>query len=255
MCTKSFVLLSAGRGSRLFQLTNQTHKALLPIAGTPVLQHILDQLMMLSETDIVVVTGYRHDDINTFIQAKYGNAVRTVFNQHYERDTNILSADIGVDSLLCRDAGYMIIETDIILEPSGWRFLLGPRKSSMSEWTTFGNYSVQLTGAALTTDERGHVKNIVYAPKYDSQYDGWKKILGTLYVGTKEVSLDIMLRKKSIKNSIAQYYLMPWIENINDLPCYALDLSNYYAASFNDLEAYRKAGEEYYQRVIQRKEG
>jgi CTP:phosphocholine cytidylyltransferase-like protein len=245
MTVRNFVLLAAGRGSRLAQLTCQTHKSMLPIAGRPVLQYILDQLMILEERDIVVVTGYRSDDINSFLKAKYGNAVRTVFNGFYESDVNILSVDLGVDTLLSPDKGYMIIETDIILEPAGWRCLMAPRQSSISEWTTIGNYSVNLTGGALRTDETGRITDIVYAPKYNKQFDSWKKLFGTLYVGVNEVDLDMALRKEAIQRSIAQYYLMPWIENIDKLPCYELDLSGYYAASFNDIEAYRKTDEEY----------
>jgi choline kinase len=252
MITRNFVLLAAGRGSRLAQLTNETHKSLLPISGKPVLQYLLDQLIILKECDIVVVTGYRSDDINSFLNAKYGNAIRTVFNQFYESDVNILSVDLGVDALFSRETGYMIIETDIILEPAGWQCLLRSGKSLTSEWTTIGNYSANLTGAALKTDDTGRVKEIVYAPKYDKQFDGWKKLLGTLYVGRNEVSSDIALRKEAIQRSISQYYLMPWIENINKLPCYEIDLSNYYAASFNDIEAYKKTDKEY-RLVTQRK--
>ncbi|MCX5815338.1 MAG: NTP transferase domain-containing protein [Proteobacteria bacterium] len=251
MIPQNFVLLAAGRGSRLAQLTTQTHKALLPIAGKPALQYLLDHLMILKKHDIVVVTGYRSDDINLFLKAKYGNAIKTVFNQRYESDTNILSVDLGIDALLCRDAGYMIIETDIILEPAGWQCLIGPRQSSISEWATIGKYSTNLTGAALKTDETGRVTDIVYAPKYDKQFDGWKKLLGTLYVGANEVALDIAVRKEAIQRSIAQFYLMPWIENINKFPCQELDLSNYYAASFNDIEAYKKA-DKGYERAVQR---
>ncbi len=197
MIPQKFVLLAAGRGRRLAQLTTQTHKSLLPIAGKPILQHLLDQLMMLKERDVVVVTGYRCDDIDSFLRTKYGNAIKTVFNQFYGSDTNILSADMGVDALLCREAGYMIIETDIILEPDGWQCLLGPRQSALSEWATIGNYSKNLTGAALKTEETGRIIDIVYAPKYDEKFDGWKKLLGALYVGEKEVALDIEMRKKS----------------------------------------------------------
>jgi len=245
MIAQSFVLLAAGRGSRLTQLTNNTHKSLLPIAGKPVLQYILDQLVILKKHDVVVVTGYRSDDINSFLKANYGNAIRTVFNKFYNSDINILSVDLGVDSLLSPEAGYMIIETDIILEPAGWQCLLRPRQSAVSEWTTIGNYNANLTGGALRTDETGRVKDIVYAPKYDKQFDGWKKLLGTLYVGLNEVNLYNEFRKKAIQRSIEQYYLIPWIENINKLPCYELDLSGYYAASFNEIKAYRKTDKEY----------
>lgn len=245
MNSRNFVLLAAGRGSRLSELTRHTHKALLPIAGKPVIQHILDQLMLVKEVDVVVVTGYRCDEINSFLRSAYGSAVRTVFNKLYEDDTNILSADIGVDALLRPDTGYTVVETDIVLEPDGWQQLLMLRQTAISEWVTCGNYSERLTGAALKIDETGRVLRIVYAPSYDDKYHNWAKLLGILKVGEKEVVMDRKLRKEAINRSIGQYYLVPWMENLAQLPCKSLDLSNYYAISFNDLNTYRKIAEDY----------
>jgi CTP:phosphocholine cytidylyltransferase-like protein len=251
MISKNFILLAAGRGSRLAQLTNETHKSLLPIAGKPVLQYLVDHLTRIEESDIVVVTGYKNEDINLFLKDKYGRAIRTVYNKLYESDVNILSVDLGVDTLYYPEKGYMIIETDIILQPAGWQYLLESQQSSISSWATIGNYNINLTGAALKTDNSGRVNNIVYAPKYDKKYDGWKKLLGTLCVGENEVSLDIALRKQAIQRSIAQYYLMPWLENIDRFPCRELDLSGYYAGSFNDIETYHKINNEY-ELIVQR---
>ena len=242
---KNFILLAAGRGSRLSQLTNRTHKSLLPVAGKPAIQYLLDQLTCLKNIDIVVVTGYLCDDINSFIQSNYGDTVRTVHNKYYESDINILSVDLGANSLLSPEKGYMIIETDIILEPAGWQHLFSPRNSTISEWATIGKYSAELTGAALLADKNENVVDIVYAPEHDVRFDGWSKLLGTLYVGENEVTSYTTFRKEAIKESIAQYYLMPWINNIDKLSSRNLDLSKYYAASFNDIETYKRIDNEY----------
>ena len=53
--------------------------------------------------------------------------------------------------------------------------------------------------------------------------------------------------------SIAQYYMMPWVENLPLLPCLARDLGDVYAVSYNDMAAYRRADEEYTR--ILRKQG
>ncbi|MDQ1197853.1 CTP:phosphocholine cytidylyltransferase-like protein [Rhizobium sp. SORGH_AS 787] len=236
----NIVFLAAGRGSRLSELTIDTHKSLLPVAGKPALQHILDIAVASKPRDIVIVTGYKNDDIEAFIRSAYGDAIRTVLNERYASDTNILSTDIGVDALHRPHDGYQIVETDIVMQAAGWqRIFRGER--NVSEWSTRGIYSYNLTGGALKADENGQVEGIVYAPQYDARYEGWSKLLGTLYVGKGEVEADRRIRKQAIGKTIAQYYMTPWAENLEELPCSKLDLSTFFAASYNDVNAYLNA--------------
>jgi choline kinase len=241
---QNFILLAAGRGSRIAKLTANIPKSLLPIAGIPVLKHIIDNLMKIKNKEIVVVTGYRHLDVNSYLVNKYGNKIKIVFNEAYEKDTNILSVDLGVDALLNPESGYIIIETDIILEPKGWNQLFKQLNKS-SAWVTFGLYSKILTGAAIHIDKNNSVLQIVYAPIYNKKYDGWVKLLGILIVGEKEVKRDRLLRKEAIRQKIDQYYMGPWVENLDQLPCKIIDLTSYYAGSFNDVISYRKLDDGY----------
>jgi NDP-sugar pyrophosphorylase family protein len=243
MDIQNFVLLAAGRGSRLSELTSETPKPLLPIGGVPALQRILDHLVRIKNKHIVVVTGYQHDKLESFLINQYGSEVNIIFNDRYEKDTNILSVDLGVDALPQPEKGYTIIETDIILESEGWDKLLSLHQQNSSAWVTFGYYSTELTGAAIKVDENFRVLEIVYAPKYNEKYKNWSKMLGILKVGEREVTIDRLLRKDAIKKTIKQYYLMPWLENIHSLPCSIIDLSDFIAMSFNDLDSYNKTNE------------
>lgn len=51
-------VLAGGRGTRLGTLTDDTPKPLLPVAGRPFLEHILEQLAGVDASRIVVSTGY-----------------------------------------------------------------------------------------------------------------------------------------------------------------------------------------------------
>jgi CTP:phosphocholine cytidylyltransferase-like protein len=248
--TNNFILLAAGKGSRLEILTRLTPKPLLPVCGLPAIQNIIEPLIKLENPDIVVVTGYREKEVKQFIRNTYGNSIKLVFNEKYEVDTNILSVNLGVEALDNPKCGYSIIETDIILEPNGWKEFLSFRKSSFSAWATMGAYSKNLTGGAVEVSPDGEVKNIVYAPKYDKRFEGWKKMLGFLKVGINEVELDRELRQKAIKNRIDQYYLNPWLENLNLLPCGEIDLSGFFAGAFNDLDSYNKLNNDYNKFVL-----
>lgn len=232
-------------------LTDDCHKSLLPVAGQPSLQFILDEVIQAGAQDIVVVVGHRQADIETFVRSHYGQAVRCVINEQYDVDVNIQSVQIGVDALRQPGAGYMIIETDLVMESAGWHCVLSIDDPRQSFWVTHGRYSRSLTGGALYADAHGAVRQIVYRPQFDSTYEGWQKLLGILYVGSNAVVRDMQLRRKAIEQSVPQYYMMPWVESLAELPCGSRSLDDVYAVSFNDEAAYRRADKEY-ARILRR---
>jgi len=63
------VLLAAGRGKRLGDLTAQTPKVLLDIAGAPLISHIANALAAAGLTHFVVVTGYLSEQIEGWAKA------------------------------------------------------------------------------------------------------------------------------------------------------------------------------------------
>ena len=234
------VLLAAGRGSRLAELTRQTHKSLLPVAGKPALQYVIDEVLARPVRDIVIVTGYMHDTIEQFVRERYAGRVRVAFNERYASDTNILSTEVGVSALLRPEDGYLIVETDLIVAPEGWASILDAGDGAESFWVTRGNYSASLTGGALHADASGRVTDLVYAPQYEPRYEGYQKLLGFLYVGRNQVPRDRELRRLGIERSIAQYYMTPWVEHLASLPCNARPLGTVFAASYNDLDTYQQ---------------
>jgi len=61
----------AGVGSRLRPHTHTQPKALIPVAGKPILAHIVDNLMELGIVEFVFVIGYLGDKIKQFIEMSY----------------------------------------------------------------------------------------------------------------------------------------------------------------------------------------
>lgn len=242
---RGVVLLAAGSGSRLSPLTDNCHKSLLSVAGYPTLKWIVDSVLSAGVEDVVIVTGHRSYDIETFVQRDYLDKVRSIFNSRYREDVNILSVDLGVHHLRDPLAGYMIVETDLVVEPLGWDMILDVGDRSRSFWVTRSKYSAALTGGALLADADGQVIDLVYRPQYDPACEGWQKLLGILYVGSAEAAADISIRRKVMDKTIAKYYMMSWVENLAQLPCLACDLGDIYAVSYNDMAAYRSADEEY----------
>jgi glucose-1-phosphate thymidylyltransferase len=57
------VVLAAGEGTRLRPLTDDRPKGMVEVAGRPILAHCFEQLVDLGAEELVVVVGYRKQDI------------------------------------------------------------------------------------------------------------------------------------------------------------------------------------------------
>ena len=68
------VLLAAGRGTRMRNLTNDLPKPMLPVRGKPVLQHIVQGLRGVGVRDFCIIVGWRADAVRDHfgVGSKFG---------------------------------------------------------------------------------------------------------------------------------------------------------------------------------------
>ena len=71
----------AGVGSRLRPHTHTTPKALIHVAGRPILAHILDDLERLGVTDVVLVVGHMSEHIREYVDTHYAHLTRSYVDQ------------------------------------------------------------------------------------------------------------------------------------------------------------------------------
>jgi dTDP-glucose pyrophosphorylase len=60
------VLLAAGRGTRMRELTQELPKPMLQVRGKPVLQHIIEGLRDAGLTDFLIIVGWRAEVVRDF---------------------------------------------------------------------------------------------------------------------------------------------------------------------------------------------
>lgn len=63
----------AGIGTRLRPHTHTVPKSLIPVAGKPILGHIMDKLTQAGITEFILVIGYLGDKIEEFVRENYPN--------------------------------------------------------------------------------------------------------------------------------------------------------------------------------------
>jgi choline kinase len=94
------IILSAGQGSRLGHLVDDRPKCLIDFGGRTLLDRQLDTLAANGIDEVVVVTGFRDDQIEAAIAARPGGPnIRTIYNPFYKVADNLGSLYIARDEL------------------------------------------------------------------------------------------------------------------------------------------------------------
>jgi glucose-1-phosphate thymidylyltransferase len=75
------VVLAAGEGTRLRPLTAETPKGLVEVGGVPILTRCFETLVSLGVDELVVVVGYRADDVVSVYGERFGDVPITYAHQ------------------------------------------------------------------------------------------------------------------------------------------------------------------------------
>ena len=106
------VYLVAGRGARLGKTTEETPKCLIPINKEPLLTRSLRQISALGVKKVILVVGYRSDDIeNEFQSSFHGMELCYIFNKDWETTNNLVSFYLAFPQI---DYDYILLEGDLI---------------------------------------------------------------------------------------------------------------------------------------------
>ena len=80
------IILAAGKGKRLMELTQHRPKCLIPIGGVPVLSRFLEALEAVGIKDAVIVVGYLQEKMKQFIDESHPRFnIQTLVNPDYQR--------------------------------------------------------------------------------------------------------------------------------------------------------------------------
>lgn len=118
MTLNKAVLLAAGRGTRMRELTQELPKPMLPVRGKPVLQHIIEGLRDAGLTDFLIVVGWHAEVVSNF----FGDGSK--FGVRVEYATQVVQDGTGKVVELARDfAGsdpFILSYGDILVGPENY---------------------------------------------------------------------------------------------------------------------------------------
>ncbi len=109
------IILAAGMGKRLKELTANNTKCMVKVNGVSLIQRMLEQLDKRYLSRIVIVVGYRSQDLIDYIETLGINTPITyVNNPIYDKTNNIYSLALARDWLCKEDT--LLFESDLIFE-------------------------------------------------------------------------------------------------------------------------------------------
>src|SRR2546423_7983169 len=122
------VILAAGKGTRMGDLTNECPKPMLKVQGKPILEHIIQGLQQNGIVELFIVTGFRAEVIEDY----FGNGSKLGVKIDYGRQTvqdgtgkapEIAQPFVGLDP-------FLLTYGDILVKPETyarmlWRFNAG----------------------------------------------------------------------------------------------------------------------------------
>lgn len=121
---KKAVILAAGRGTRMRELTDDLPKPMIPVRGRPILDHIVSGLRDAGIQEVLLIVGYREDVVRGFFGngAGYGLAVsyeKQVVQDGTGRVVELTKDFVGAD-------GFLLSYGDILLDPANYPVLCRP---------------------------------------------------------------------------------------------------------------------------------
>lgn len=111
------IILAAGMGKRLGELTKDNTKCMVKVNGVCLIDRLLSQLSELGLKRIILVIGYKGEKLREHVGDQYNSTpIEYIYNPVYDKTNNIYSLYLAKEELQKEDT--LLIESDLIFEDS-----------------------------------------------------------------------------------------------------------------------------------------
>ena len=152
------IILAAGMGRRLRELTKDNTKCMVQVNGEPLIDRLLRQLSKLGLSRVVIVVGHKSENLISHIGSRYDDVldIEYVENPIYDKTNNIYSLALAKDKLVEDDT--LLIESDLILDDRMFSLILGDPYPNLA---LVAKYRTWMDGTMVRIDDENNVVNFV----------------------------------------------------------------------------------------------
>ena len=172
------VILAAGKGTRMRELTDELPKPMLKVQGKPILEHILEGILATGIREVFIVTGFRADVIeNHFADGSKWKA-RIAYGRQAVQDGTGKAPEVAKD--FAGPSPFLLTYGDILVKPDTYQRMLHRfNEGQFSGLITVTRGEDVAKGGLNFFDDQFCLKRIVEKPGPDQidrlRRDGWLK--------------------------------------------------------------------------------
>ena len=188
------LMLAAGMGKRLGELTKNNTKCMLEIQGKTLIERAVEALLDSGVTKMYIVVGYKGENLKKFLTEECTNPrikdMEFVFidNDEYDKTNNIYSLYLAKDVL--KEDDTILLESDLIYEPKLIKDLVESEKKNA---VTVAKFEPWMDGTVVKIGENDSIKEFIEGKDFDyDDVDQYYKTVN-IYKFTKEFSTNQFL--------------------------------------------------------------
>jgi histidinol-phosphate/aromatic aminotransferase/cobyric acid decarboxylase-like protein/choline kinase len=226
------IILAAGMGKRLGDLTRANTKCMVQVNNRTLIERMLSHLKKIELQRIIIVVGYMGENVKNYIgDSVDGIPVTYLENEVYDKTNNIYSLSLAKE--LLKEDDTLLLESDLIIEEEILHRLIADSYPNLAVVAKFESW---MDGTVVTLDEKDNILSFV--PKTNFRHQDIPLYFKTvnIYKFSKEFS--------------ASHYV-PFL----DAYCRALGNNEYYEQVLRvitllekpDIKALRLASEKWYE--------
>lgn len=157
------VILAAGMGKRLKELTKDNAKCMVKVNGVTLIERMLRQLDGRGLSSIIIVTGYQGRKLKEYVVSlKINTKIIFIDNPQYSQTNNIYSLSLAKAYLLEEDT--LLFESDIIFENEVLDCLINDTRDTL---VLADRYESWMDGTCIRMDENDRIIDFISGEKFD----------------------------------------------------------------------------------------
>ncbi|MFL6540699.1 MAG: sugar phosphate nucleotidyltransferase [Chthoniobacterales bacterium] len=164
------VLLAAGRGTRMRELTSDLPKPMLRVREKPILQHIIEGMKSAGIHEFLIIIGWRADVVREFFGDGSAFGVRVSYATQVVQDGTGRVVELA--RVFCGNDAFILSYGDILLDPANY-----PKLATLPNETE-AILTVKFTddvskGGAVFVNEQFEVVDLREKPKPGEPTSPW----------------------------------------------------------------------------------
>jgi UDP-N-acetylglucosamine diphosphorylase / glucose-1-phosphate thymidylyltransferase / UDP-N-acetylgalactosamine diphosphorylase / glucosamine-1-phosphate N-acetyltransferase / galactosamine-1-phosphate N-acetyltransferase len=164
------VVLAAGRGTRMRELTSELPKPMIEVRGKPVLQHIVEGLRDAGIRELLIVVGYRADAVQNFFGAGSCYKVGIRYATQTVQDGTGRVVELARDFVSNRP--FILAYGDILVDPDNYKRVVDFPNDVEAMLTVTRGQDVS-KGGAVFLNEKMELVDLREKPKQGELTSPW----------------------------------------------------------------------------------